>query len=110
MSKQITRGSRIAIFEDHADTACLMTVRCADRILLRDARWSTIERGTAKIGIITSGKEPMRTFGASREKIWRRLGALKNPVATAIKKSMIPKQFQRATSGSFSLRAARAPT
>jgi hypothetical protein len=75
-----------------------MTERCDAGILLRDARWSTIERGTAKIGIITSGKEPIRTFGASSEKIWKRLGALKNPVATAITRSMIPNQFQRLTS------------
>jgi hypothetical protein len=46
-----------------------MTERCPAKILLRDATWSTIESGTAKIGTITSGKEPMRTFGASREKI-----------------------------------------
>ncbi len=55
-----------------------MTERCAALILLRDARWSTIESGTAKIGTITSGKEPTRTFGASNEKIWKRLGALES--------------------------------
>src|ERR1700722_14608098 len=92
-------SSRSAIFlEDQADTACFMTERCTAQILLRDARWSTIESGTAKIGTITSGKEPMRTFGASREKIWKGLAALKNPVAIAITRSLIPNQFHRVTS------------
>ena len=78
-----------------------MAERSVGDILVRDAMWSTIDSGTAKIGIITSGKEPMRKSGASSENIWKRLGALKNPVASATTRSLMPNQFHSVTNRSL---------
>jgi hypothetical protein len=50
---------------------------------------------------MTSGKEPMRKSGAPNEKIWNRLGALKNPVIRATTRSAMPNQFHSATSWSL---------
>ena len=47
-------------------------------------------------GIMTNGNVPIRVLGAAKEKIWNREGALRKPVATAITRSAIPRQFQRA--------------